>query len=70
MDTQSRISMAKPLVSGAQGALYQMKYETASELAISVPQSGSWGDLTSRDCGRIGGNITRKLVELGKQQIQ
>ena len=69
MDVQSRISNAKPLVSGAQSALYNMKYETANELSISVPQGTSWGDVTSRDCGRVGGNMTRKLVALGKQQI-
>ena len=69
MDMQSRISSAKPLVQGAANALNSMKYEIASELAINAPQSGSWGHLTSRDCGRVGGNITRKMVELGKQQI-
>lgn len=69
MDTQSRISRAKPLVSGMQDKLYNMKYETANELSINVPQGTSWGDVTSRDCGRVGGNITRKLVELGKQQL-
>lgn len=69
MDVQSRISRAKPLVAGVQDKLYNMKYETANELAINVPQGTSWGDVSSRDCGRIGGNITRKLVALGKQQL-
>jgi len=69
MDVQSRISRAKPLVTGAQDKLYNMKYETASELAINVPQGTSWGDVTSRDCGRVGGNMVRKLIELGKQQL-
>jgi hypothetical protein len=69
MDVQSRITKAKPLVTGVQDKLYNMKYETASELSINVPQGTSWGDVTSRDCGRVGGNITRKLVALGKQQL-
>ncbi len=69
MDVQSRISRAKPLVTGAQDKLYNMKYETASELSISIPNQDYWGDVSSRDCGRVGGNMTRKLVALGKQQL-
>ncbi len=69
MDIPSRISNAKPLVAGAKNALYNMKYEIASELAINVPHGTSWGDVTSRDCGRVGGNMTKKLVALGQQQL-
>lgn len=69
MDELSRISRAKPLVSGAQDALYRMKYETASELAVNIPNKDYWGDVSSRDCGRVGGNMVRKLIALGKQQL-
>ena len=69
MDVQSRISQAKPLVSGVKDALYNMKYETASELSINVPKGTTWADVTSRDCGRVGGNMVRKLISLGKQQL-
>lgn len=69
MDAQSRISKAKPLVSGVQDKLYNMKYETAQELSVNIPNQNYWGDVSSRDCGRVGGNITRKLVALGKQQL-
>jgi hypothetical protein len=71
MDVQSRISKAQPLVvPGAQNALYKMKYETASELAINVPNSDYWGDVSSRDCGRVGGNMVRKLISIAEQQIK
>jgi hypothetical protein len=50
-------------------ALDQFKYEVASELGIQTPQNGYWGTMTSRDCGAVGGNITRKLVQLGEQQL-
>lgn len=69
MDVPSRISNAKPLVAGAQNALNSMKYEIASELAINVPHGTTWGDVTSRDCGRVGGNMTKRLVALGQQQL-
>jgi len=71
MENQSRISKAQPLVvAGAQGALQKMKYETASELAISTPQDGYWGNVSSRDCGRIGGNMVKKLIQIAEQQIK
>ena len=69
MEIPSRISNAKPLVAGAQDALYKMKYEIASELSINVPHGSSWGNVTSRDCGRVGGNITKKLVQMAQQQL-
>jgi small acid-soluble spore protein D (minor alpha/beta-type SASP) len=71
MDVQSRISNAKPLVgSGAQAALEKMKYETATELAINVPNGDYWGNVSSRDCGRVGGNMVRKLIAIAEQQIK
>lgn len=70
MDVQSRISSAKPLVvPGARDALYNMKYETANELAVNIPNKNYWGDVSSRDCGRIGGNMVRKLIAIAEQQI-
>jgi hypothetical protein len=71
MDVQSRISRAQPLVvPGAQSALQKMKYETASELAINVPNGDYWGDVSSRDCGRVGGNMVRKLIAIAEQQLK
>lgn len=71
MDVQSRISNAKPLVvPGAQNALHKMKYETASELAINVPNGDYWGNVSSRDCGRVGGNMVRKLIAIAEQQLK
>ena len=58
-----------PVVLQASKALDQLKYEVASELGINTPQDGYWGTMTSRDTGAIGGNITRKLVALAKQQL-
>lgn len=69
MEMQSQMSQAKPLVSNAQ-SLYNLKYEIASELGVVIPDKDDWGNVTSRDCGRVGGNITRRLVALGKQQLQ
>lgn len=45
--------------------LDQFKYEIAQELGIS-PQikEGYWGELTSRDCGRVGGRIGGNMVKV------
>jgi hypothetical protein len=50
-------------------ALDQMKFEIAQELGIPFPKDGYYGDMITRDAGRIGGNITRRLVQMAEQQI-
>ena len=39
-----------------------MKYEIAKEVGVNLKQ-GYNGDLASRDAGRIGGNIVKKVFE-------
>ena len=43
-------------------AFEQMKYEVASEVGVNLKQ-GYNGDLSSRDAGRIGGNIVKKVFQ-------
>jgi len=43
-------------------AFDKMKYEVASEVGVNLKQ-GYNGDLTSRDAGKIGGNIVKKVFE-------
>lgn len=57
------------VVPQASQALDQMKYEVAQELGIQLSQDGYNGNLTTRDAGSIGGNITRRLVQIAEQQI-
>lgn len=49
----------RQLVKGAHQALDNMKYEIAAEFNLPVYQGSEdyWGDLTSADCGRVGGEI-------------
>lgn len=39
-----------------------MKYEIASQVGVNLKQ-GYNGDLSSRDAGKIGGNIVKKVFE-------
>ena len=54
----------KIIVPGAKQAIEQMKYEIANELGVQMGP-----DATSRANGSVGGEITKRLVQMGQQQL-
>lgn len=51
-------------------ALNQFKYEVASELGINPEyKTGYWGNITSRECGAVGGHMVRRLIAMAEQQL-
>ena len=55
---------SKPVNPQAKNALDSMKYEIASELGIANQvRSQGWATMTSADCGRVGGQMVRKMIE-------
>ncbi|MFE7083418.1 small, acid-soluble spore protein, alpha/beta type [Priestia megaterium] len=52
------------LVYGAQQAIDQMKYEIASEFGVTLGP-----DTTARANGSVGGEITKRLVQMSEQQL-
>ena len=52
----------KLIVPGSKKALENLKYEIASELGVQLG-----ANQTSRLNGTVGGEMTRRLVNLGKQ---
>ncbi|WP_404453603.1 alpha/beta-type small acid-soluble spore protein [Virgibacillus necropolis] len=52
------------VVPGVQQALDQMKYEIAQEFGVSLG-----ADTTSRSNGSVGGEITKRLVQMAEQQF-
>jgi hypothetical protein len=56
------------VVPEAREALNKFKYEVASEVGVSL-KDGYNGDLTSRDAGRIGGQMVKKLIESAERQM-
>ena len=46
----------------AKTAMENMKYEIAREQGVNLVK-GYNGNLSSRDAGRVGGNMVRKMVE-------
>ncbi len=56
------------VVPEAREALNKFKYEVASEVGVNL-KDGYNGDLTSRDAGRIGGQMVKKLIETAERQM-
>ncbi|MEH7366328.1 alpha/beta-type small acid-soluble spore protein [Priestia megaterium] len=52
------------LVYGAEQAIDQMKYEIASEFGVNLG-----ADTTARANGSVGGEITKRLVQMAEQQL-
>jgi len=55
-------------MAGAKDALNKMKYEVASQVGVNLKQ-GYNGDISSKDAGRVGGNITKKLIQMAESQM-
>ncbi len=53
----------------AKKALNQMKLEIANELGMSNYDAVDKGNLTARQNGYVGGNMTKKLVEMAQNQM-
>ena len=52
------------VVSGAEQAIQQMKQEIAQEFGVTLG-----AETTSRANGSIGGEITKRLVQMAEQQL-
>lgn len=57
------------VVPEAKEALNRFKHEVASEVGVSL-KDGYNGHLTSREAGRIGGNMVRKLIQQAENQMK
>ena len=57
------------VVPEAKEALNRFKYEVANEIGVNLKQ-GYNGDLSSREAGRIGGNMVRKLIEQAENNMK
>ena len=55
---------SKMVVPGAKQAIERMKYEIANEFGVNLGP-----DTTSRANGSVGGEITKRLVQMGEQHI-
>lgn len=61
----------RQLVEGAHQALDNMKYEIARELNLPVQQGSEdyWGNLTAAECGKVGGEMVKRLIAMAQNQL-
>ncbi|ARU63515.1 spore protein alpha/beta [Tumebacillus avium] len=54
----------------AQEALEHLKYEVAQELGLDddIQQKG-WGEMTTREVGKIGGGMVRKMIRFAEAEM-
>ena len=57
-------SSNKLVVPGSKQAIERMKYEIANEFGVNLGP-----DATARANGSVGGEITKRLVKLGQNQL-
>lgn len=60
----------QPVKKGAESALNRFKMEVAGELGIANYDQSDKGNLTSRQNGYVGGNMTKKMVAFAEQALQ
>jgi hypothetical protein len=65
--SRSRNSLVVPQ---AEQALEQLKFEVAQQLGIALPADGYYGHMTTQSMGLLGGNITKRLIQIAEQQLQ
>ena len=59
----------KAIVTEAREALNKFKYEVASEIGVNL-KHGYNGDIASKDAGKIGGQMVRKLIQSAENQMK
>lgn len=57
------------LVPEAKGALDNMKMEVANQLGVNLKQ-GYNGDLTSKQNGSVGGEMTKRLIQQAESSMR
>jgi hypothetical protein len=56
------------VVPEAKESLNKLKYEVAQEVGVDL-KNGYNGNLSSRDAGKIGGNMVRKMIERAENSM-
>ena len=60
---------SRKLVPESMSALDKFKYEVASEVGVNL-KDGYNGDLTSKDAGKIGGQMVKKMIEQAERNMK
>ena len=60
-NNQTTVPQAKQMLSN-------MKFEVANEIGVNLKQ-GYNGDISSREAGRVGGNMVKKLIQYAESNM-
>ena len=63
-----RTTTIKFVVPNARQGLERLKQEVASEVGVPLSQ-GYNGELTTRQAGKIGGQMVKRMIALAEQQL-
>lgn len=60
----------RPLLPSSERALDRLKYEVAEDLQLDddIKERG-WGNMTTREVGKIGGNMVKRLIQKAEQDL-
>ena len=61
----------RPAKARVKRPLDSLKYEVARELNLpkEVFEEGYWGNLSSRQCGAVGGQMVKRMIEAAQEAI-
>jgi hypothetical protein len=60
----------KLVVPQAANAMNNFKYEIANQVGVTGQiQGGYWGNISSRDCGAVGGNMVKAMITAYEQSL-
>ena len=65
----ARSNSNRTLVPEAKDSLEKFKYEVASEVGVNL-KNGYNGDISSRDAGKIGGNMVKKMIQQAEHNMK
>ncbi|WP_442604061.1 small, acid-soluble spore protein, alpha/beta type [Paenibacillus sp. KN14-4R] len=65
----SRRSTNRLLEPRAAHAMEQLKLEVAQQFGIDLSSGGYYGNMLTRDAGTIGGNMTKRLVQMAEEML-
>lgn len=60
----------RPLLPQSERALDHLKYEVAEDLGLDddIKERG-WGNMTTREVGKIGGNMVKRLIRKAEKDL-
>lgn len=61
----------RPGAKRARRPLDVLKYEVARELNLpaEVVEQGYWGNLSSKECGSVGGQMVKRMIEAAEKAV-